>query len=178
MDVVVFASAYWDEPLWTNKQHVSIRLARRHRVLYVEPGFSRSIIVSRRGLAPDLSGALPPGLAVLSPLDLPLRRGPLLVRKLAYRLLTRRIRAVLDRWRSDRFACLIYYPEGVRLLDSLSPTIVAYDCVDDLLTQPHIAGRPSLAASLAAAESRLVESADLVFATSPELYRRLLARNP
>ena len=41
MDFVCFASAYWDELLWTNKQHIMSNLARRgHRVLYVDPGTS------------------------------------------------------------------------------------------------------------------------------------------
>ena len=36
-DFVVLATADWDHPLWTNKQHTAITLAEAgHRVLYVE----------------------------------------------------------------------------------------------------------------------------------------------
>ena len=36
-DVVLLATADWDHPLWTNKQHVAVALAAEgHRVLYVE----------------------------------------------------------------------------------------------------------------------------------------------
>lgn len=186
MDVVVFASAYWDEPLWTNKQHVASRLAARHRVLYVEPGFSRSVLMARltgRAAPPPVTLPEPradgtPGLARLSPLDLPLRRGPDVLRALAYRELARRVRNTLAAWRSERFAYLVYYPEGVRLIEHLRPAALAYDCVDDLVTQPHFARNPALAASLAAAEARLVREADVVLATSPALAKRLAAATP
>ena len=36
-DVVLLATADWDHPFWTNKQHVAVALASLgHRVLYVE----------------------------------------------------------------------------------------------------------------------------------------------
>ena len=36
-DILLIATADWDHPLWTNKQHVACSLAARgHRVLYVE----------------------------------------------------------------------------------------------------------------------------------------------
>ena len=36
-DFVVLATADWDHPLWTNKQHVAVALAAEgNRVLYVE----------------------------------------------------------------------------------------------------------------------------------------------
>jgi glycosyltransferase involved in cell wall biosynthesis len=188
MDLVIFASAYWDEVLWTNKQHVALRLARRHRVLYVEPGFSRTVLAARLSRPPRREGQAigpvpaPPdagaarGLEILSPILLPLRRGPESLRAIAYRILAARVRRVLARWGSRRFALLIYYPEGIRLADHLAPDVVAYDCVDDLATQPHIASRPGLARSLAASEDRLIARADLVFATSPDLASKVAGR--
>jgi len=36
-DVVLLATADWDHPFWTNKQHVAVAMAQLgHRVLYVE----------------------------------------------------------------------------------------------------------------------------------------------
>ena len=52
-DVIVLATADWDHPLWTNKQHTAVSLAALgHRVLYVES----------LGLRPPRKGAadLPP----------------------------------------------------------------------------------------------------------------------
>ncbi len=35
--IVMFSTADWDNPFWTNKQHMALHLARRgYRVLYVE----------------------------------------------------------------------------------------------------------------------------------------------
>ena len=36
-DIVMFSTADWSTPYWTNKQHIASRLAARgHRLLYVE----------------------------------------------------------------------------------------------------------------------------------------------
>ena len=34
---IIFSTADWDNPFWTNKQHVSLNLAKRgHKILYIE----------------------------------------------------------------------------------------------------------------------------------------------
>src|SRR4051812_24145159 len=35
---VCLSSQRWSDGMWTNKQHIMSRLAREHRVIYVEPG--------------------------------------------------------------------------------------------------------------------------------------------
>ncbi|HDY8381860.1 TPA: glycosyltransferase family 1 protein, partial [Klebsiella pneumoniae] len=36
-DILLLSTADWDNPFWTNKQHVAIELARRgHKVLYID----------------------------------------------------------------------------------------------------------------------------------------------
>lgn len=85
----MLATADWDHPLWTNKQHVALELARLgHRVLYVESLGLRGVRVEasdrrrilrrlRRWLCPPRAVA-PGGLWVWSPLVVPGARGPLL----------------------------------------------------------------------------------------------------
>ena len=80
-DFVVLATADWDHPLWTNKQHVASALADLgHRVLYVDslgvrgPRIDRSDMGRilrrlRRGLR--LPRKVRSGVWVVSPLVLP-----------------------------------------------------------------------------------------------------------
>ncbi len=183
MDVVVFSSAYWDEPLWTNKQHISVQLARLgHRVVFVEPGFARPILNRRLRRMPGTGGpGCPPlpvsgtfaseqGVHILSPLLLPLRRGPEFLRRAAWHLLSTWIQTLIRQLGfGDPWVYLVYHPEGYRLLDHLSPAVTLYDCVDDIASQPHIASRPALARGVRQAEARLVARATCVTATSRPL---------
>ena len=80
-DVVLLATADWDHPLWTNKQHVAVALAAEgHRVLYVESlglrpaqatarDLSRILKRLRRGLRGPRR--VRPGIWVWSPLVWP-----------------------------------------------------------------------------------------------------------
>src|SRR4030081_1137422 len=79
-DIVCVGFADWDTELWTNQHHLMSRLARTHRVLFVESlGLRRPQLAARdlrriarrlrRGLAPPRSVD---GLSVLSPLVVPL----------------------------------------------------------------------------------------------------------
>ena len=80
-DFVVLATADWDHPLWTNKQHVACALAAEgERVLYVESLGLRSVqaktqdfrrILRRLFLGLRFVRAVRPGIWVLSPLVLP-----------------------------------------------------------------------------------------------------------
>lgn len=67
-NICVLATAEWDRPLWTNKQHLAARLARTHNVWYVD-----SIALRRPQLTPaDLRRAV----RRLRRYTLPQRAGP------------------------------------------------------------------------------------------------------
>jgi len=80
-DFVVLATADWDHPLWTNKQHVAISLAAAgHRVLYVESlglrsprvgGTDRARILRRLGRVLRPPRRVRDGVWVWSPFVLP-----------------------------------------------------------------------------------------------------------
>lgn len=176
---VVFSSAYWDDPIWTNKQHVASRLAVQSPVLYVEPGFSRAI-VSKRLRKLSLwelhpTRELSPQLTILSPWFLFFRRGTSAMRRLSFRLLARMIEA--HRRPGHRLVMLVYHPAGVRLLDHFEPDLVVYDCVDHLESQPHYARNPALRDQLVLEEELLFYRSHLVFCTSRALLERNLEFN-
>ena len=83
LDITLLATADWDHPFWTNKQHVAVSLAALgHRVLYVDSLGLRPPTLGQRDrgrLWRRLRLAFPrprpvrPGIWVISPLQLPLR---------------------------------------------------------------------------------------------------------
>jgi glycosyltransferase involved in cell wall biosynthesis len=181
-DVVLFSTADWDNPFWTNKQHVASQLAGQgFRVLYVESlGMRRPTAKSRdlrriwRRLVRAAQGVrrVNDNLWVAAPLAIPWHGSP------------------VARWLNDRFIawcirrqCLrlgfrnpiawTYNPLVGEVIDRLNPSIVVYHSVDDLSEAPHM---PS--AAIRRSERELAGRADVVFTTSRALERKLAQFNP
>jgi glycosyltransferase involved in cell wall biosynthesis len=172
-DIVLLSTADWDNPFWTNKQHVAVELERRgHRVLYVDSlGLRRPTasthdlrrIVRRvvRGLRPPRQ--VRPRLWVWSPLVVPLQRYGI-VRTLNRWLL----RAGLSLWRRRlgirAELAWTYNPMTTTLFPTQSFDRVVYHCVDEIEAQP---GMPQ--AAIIAAEAQLLRDADFCFVTAEHL---------
>ncbi|WP_411869394.1 glycosyltransferase [Vulcanococcus limneticus] len=190
-DITLLATADWDHPLWTNKQHVACSLAELgHRVLYVEslglrpprqgargPGAvqarsdrGRIWRRLRHGLQPPRR--VRPGLWVWSPLVLPGAQGGLALRVNRLMLglglgLWRRVLGLRADW------LWTYNPMTLAVLEPRPWRRLIYHCVDAIQAQP---GMP--AAVIERWEQRLCRRADAVFVTSPDLQRRLAPLNP
>ena len=173
-DFVVLATADWDHPLWTNKQHVASALADLgHRVLYVDslgvrgPRVDRSDMGRilrrlRRGLR--LPRKVRSGVWVISPLVLP---GKVLG-----------FSGLLNRW-SLGFSLFVadlvldlhhpllwtFNPQTQSYLSLSRFQAVVYLCVDRIQSQP---GMP--VALLEVAERKLCAAANALFTTSPQLH--------
>ena len=176
-DFVVLATADWDHPLWTNKQHVATALADLgHRVLYVDslgvrgPRVDRSDLGRilrrlRRGLR--LPRKVRSGVWVVSPLVLPGKVGGLA--------------GLLNRW-SLGFSLLLadcvldlrrpllwtFNPQTQSYLCLNRFQAVIYLCVDRIQAQP---GMP--VGLLEVAERNLCAAANALFTTSPRLQAAL-----
>ena len=97
-DIVLLSTAEWNNPFWTNKQHVTVELARQgYRVLYIDSqGIRRATIKSSdmTRIFRRLSRAFRPpmpvreNIYVWSPVPLPFRRLPVV--------------AALNRWLFER----------------------------------------------------------------------------
>ena len=147
-DCLLFATADWDTPYWTNKQHTAHHLAREgYRVLYIESIGLRSPTMStrdlsriwqrlRRGLrAPKL---VEPNVWVLSPLAIPFRQSSGLVRAINQGWLSMRIRLFM---RSQSFVTPLvwtYHPFVRETIAALPHGPLIYHCVDDLSAVPGI----------------------------------------
>jgi len=172
-DVILVSTADWDNPHWTNKQHLAVRLGRRGmRVLYLESLGLRRVRprgadlrrIIRRFLA-FLRGPRPVAerVWVFSPLQLPFPDWRA-IRVLNRALLAWQVRILVRVLRFKHPVLWIFNPLARWLKDVLAPAIVVYQCVDDLTAVP---GVPS--ELVRQEEVELVQTADLVIVTSRPL---------
>jgi glycosyltransferase involved in cell wall biosynthesis len=181
--VVLFSTADWNWPYWTNKQHMAVHLAARgHPVLYVEsvgirrPTLDRRDVARivgrvRRAIAPVVEAR--PNLWVLPPLTIPAgHRLPMIARFNAWQL-RRHIADWLRRRRGERPIVWTYHPYMMDVALALDPSAIVYHCVDDIGALPAVDRD-----SYDAAERVLLVRADHVFATSLSLRERCAAVAP
>lgn len=181
-DITLLSTADWNHPLWTNKQHVALCLARLgHRVLYVDSLGLRGV----RGKSSDLRRILrrlrcglrvprpvEPNLWVWSPMVFPGTRGPVLTainRFLLHIGLTwaRRFLRLRNDW------LWTYNPRTLAYLDISSFKRVIYHCVDHIQSQPGMDSK-----DLDHWEKLLCRHASIVFVTSHALEDSLRPVNP
>lgn len=181
-DFILLATADWDHPLWTNKQHVAVALAGLgHRVLYVESLGLRGARSDRADLGRLLRrlrrGLLPPRrvgdrLWVWSPLVLPGGTAGLPLR--LNRRLLRFGLGLAEFWAGLRRPLLwTFNPLVASYLDLEEFPGCLYHCVDRVQAQP---GMP--AERIEAAERELCGRVDVVFTTAPRLQESLAPLNP
>ena len=176
-DFVILATADWDHPLWTNKQHTALSLIDHgHRVLYVESLGLRppraSVADSRRILRRLQRVLRPPrkvkgNLWIWSPLVVPGgNRGFILALN---RFLVRIGLSIIIRHLCFKSPLLwTYNPLSLLYLSLTDFQASIYHCVDSIQDQP---GMPS--ALIRRSERDLCVVVDAVFTTSPELQQRL-----
>lgn len=145
--VVMFSTADWAAPCWTNKQHIARRLAERgYTVLYIETvGLRRPSINSldlTRIIRRLRSGLKPPRrvgerLWVLSPLTLPLGQRHGFVRHFNAWILRTAIRLWLRR-HGDGTPPLVwtYHPYMLEAISGLKRSALVYHCVDNIAAVP------------------------------------------
>ena len=180
-DVVLLSTADWDNPFWTNKQHVAVELARRgHRVLYVDSIGLRMPSATAQDLG-RIWRRLKKGLKaprnvreslwVWSPLVVPLQRyRP--VRLLNRVLLAAGLRFWMWRLGVTPDVMWTYNPMTLEFFSKDRFACTVYHCVDEIKAQP---GMP--VAQIEAADTALVRASDLVFVTAHYLLESRKAFN-
>lgn len=186
-DCILFSTADWDEPYWTNKQHTARILAQNGwRVLYVESPGLRSPKVSsgkdwariwRRlwsGLRSNF--VAPPQrdrhVWVLSPLMIPAKHHWPMVRMFNQALLKWSIARFA---RSHRFSDPLvwtYHPFMLGAIENLPHGALVYHCVDDLAAIPGVDVE-----AFELAQQRLLAQSKAVFTTAIALRDQCLRYN-
>lgn len=176
---ILFATADWDEPYWTNKQHCAKSLAELGaRVLYVESvglrkprlgsgrDWHRLLDRLRKGLSSLVFGASErsPGVFILSPLMVPAGYCHPFLRHLNDSLLRLAIRRSMKRLALGKPVIWTYHPFMLDAIEGLIEGGLLYHCVDDLAAVPGVDAK-----RYRAAEVQLLKRADVVFVTAETL---------
>ncbi|GBH28222.1 glycosyltransferase [Burkholderia vietnamiensis] len=172
-DIVLLSTADWDNPFWTNKQHVAVELARRgHRVLYVDSiglrqpsattGDMRRIV---RRLVKSAKGLrqVQERIWVWSPVAIPMHQYSV-VRRLNRMLLSFGLAMCSTYLGFKRPICWTYNPLTTRFFDLSRFEKLVYHCVDEVKAQP---GVPYDIVEVA--EMELTQSCQICFVTSEHL---------
>lgn len=185
---ILFATADWDEPYWTNKQHCAKSLADLGvKVLYVESVGLRSPKAGskrdwqrlwnrfRKGLVSLLWGAAEraPGIYVLSPLVVPAGHRHPVLSWVNRHLLQLAIKRSASQQSFDTPLIWTYHPFMLDAIEGVSQGKLLYHCVDDLAAVPGVDAK-----AFRAAEAQLLQRADVVFATAPSLAEYCSTLNP
>lgn len=179
--IVMLATADWDNPFWTNKQHTALELvAQGCRLFYIESlGLRQPTLNSAdraRILRRLLRALLPPrrvqpGLWVWSPMLVPRRLAPWL-HPFNLWLLNLALQGWLIVLGFRRPWLWTYNPLTLEILRIRSFSAFIYHCVDDIKSQPGMEQD-----RIAAAEHALFNTADWVFTTSNALHEQALRCN-
>ena len=187
-DCVLFSTADWDEPYWTNKQHTaSILAARGWRVLYVESVGFRSPKVGSgrdwarlwrrlwRGVQSLVLG--PPRRAeniwVLSPLMVPAGHHLPFVRSLNQALLRFSVTRFAKSQRFNDPVVWTYHPYMLDAIATLPRGPLVYHCVDDIAAIPGVDVE-----AFRNAQQALVGRCEAVFTTAMSLKETCQPFNP
>ncbi len=190
--IICLSSQRWDDPMWTNKQHIMSRLARDHRVIHVDyglrplpqylyerarqrpadllrPGRVLTDGVVRREGDLYVADAYTPLFAGAFPHGHPIRDFSTFDRKVAM------LRRFIKREHIEDPIVWVYHPGYGDAVDKLPRGLLVYDCVDNYAAFPTYRDDPGW---LKLREERLCRNADLVFATSSTLYDMVRPFNP
>ena len=176
-DVIIFSTADWDNPFWTNKQHMAVQFARNgYRVLYVDslglrqPGLNKkdiARIVRRLKKSIPWPRKVQDNIWRASPLVLPWHGSSIIryINKWLLRLTMRWHMRVLG---MHRPLIWTYNPIIADLCKSLPHSKIVYHCVDDLRAAPHVDGT-----AIEQSERETAAITDLCFVTAPKLEERM-----
>lgn len=182
---ILFSTADWDAPYWTNKQHTTKHLAQRDiKVLYVEsvglraPKFSSGIDLARiwRRLIRGMRGVhqVEKNIWVVSPLVIPFKHQWQLISSINRWMLNSAITRFCKKQNFQDKETIIwtYHPYVLDYLDCKQYGSLVYHCVDDLSAIPGIDSEAFIKK-----EEDLLNSANVVFTTSKKLYEKCSAIN-
>lgn len=172
-DMVFLSTADWDNPFWTNKQHVALELSKMgYRILYIESLGLRKPSVNKKDIKRIISrvikGLKAPrkvrdNIWVWSPITIPLNKYKII--RVINRVLLNTLLTFWCKYLSfTRPILWTYNPLTTNFLDIKKFKYTVYHCVDEIKAQP---GMP--VDIIETAEKSLTEKADFVFVTSQKL---------
>jgi len=173
-DIVLLSTAEWENPFWTNKQHVAVELAKQgHKIFYIDSLGLRRPTVSNQDMARIIKRLkkafktpkeVKKNIWVWSPVLIPFQNKNL-IRKFNYFILNNWLNYWLKKLNFEQDLFWTYNPLTTKLFDTNKYKQLVYHCVDEIKAQP---GMPI--DILEQAEQELLFLSDVVFTTSIKLY--------
>lgn len=181
MDIILFSTADWNNPFWTNKQHMAKTFEENgHRIIYIDSlGLRKPTATAKdfKRIFHRLKGLFTPFSQVsnqiwrISPFILPFHNNKIVSLFNKYFLYANiRLLAYFLRFKAPMI--WTYSPATNEIVDLLDKSFLVYHCVDDLRASPGIDSQ-----MIERREVDLVQKADFIFTTSLALYDRLLPFN-
>ena len=171
--IIMFSTADWDNPFWTNKQHMAIRLGREgYRVIYIEsiglrrPGLNASDfrrVFSRLKRLTSMLRKVEKNVWIFTPFVIPFHSIPG-VRTLNKWILRSSFTIIQKTLGTDETWVWTYHPLVIDYLNFLKPKSLIYHSVDDLSAAPRFPKEDILKA-----EYELLQIATHIFVTSISL---------
>lgn len=181
-DIILLSTADWDNPFWTNKQHVAVQLAASgYKVFYIDSLGLRHPSASTQDIGRIFKrlykSAIGPrqvqkNLWVWSPPTIPLQNNPL-IRQFNKLLLSTMLKFYMSRRGMKQEILWTYNPLTIHLLNIKDFKKIVYHCVDDIKAQPCMPGN-----IIKRGEQDLVKQSHLVFTTSQKLTEMQKRWNP
>ena len=182
LSCLLFSTADWDAPYWTNKQHMAMSMAKKGiRVLFVESMGLRRPTMSQRDIQ-RIVRRLKKGLSkprevskdifVLSPLSVPFNHHWSVVRAFNQGLLKWQIGHFMKEHHFLNPLVWAYHPFVLEAIAGLEIGPVIYHCVDDVSQVPGID-----AEKFQEEEKRLLAKCKAVFTTS-DFLKKTLGNDP
>jgi glycosyltransferase involved in cell wall biosynthesis len=184
LTIVCFSSQPWDDGMWTNKQHVMSRVAKQHRVVFVNFGGQSPFKFAKKHGVPLSSLRKPAVRRINDSLEVLDVWAPTWLNFLGrghaarqWNDFERRVDAV-DAWLREQglrdVVVWVYHPGYGASVARLPQRLVVYDCVDEYSAFPEFKGAE---AWISRRERELCQLAGVVSCTAQALYdtKRALA---
>jgi hypothetical protein len=186
-NIIIFSTADWDEPYWTNKQHTAKSLSHLgHNIIYIESvglrkpkmgsakDFNRIKNRIKTGIKTLICGArkVDKNICVLAPLIIPAAHKSKLISYFNNAILSWLINRETKKISCDELIVWTYHPYILTVIKKIEYSKLLYHCVDDLSVIPGVDKK-----LFKEEENKLLILSDKVFATNEALNSRCLKYN-
>lgn len=181
-NIVLLSTAEWDNPFWTNKQHVTIALAKMgYRILYIDslglrkPSVNSSDIkriIKRLKTAFSSPRQVAPDVYVWSPILLPIGFFSL-GRTIRKYIFSKWLNFWINKLGFDNSYLWTYNSLTKNVVETKKFKLLIYHCVDEVKEQPGMNVK-----LFEESELDLICDSDVIFTTSTKLYETRKKSNP
>ena len=175
MNIICLATRRIDDDLPTNVQHLMLKLASKHTILYVEPPVDGIFLSRNPGFSnrlPRLKDKYPSSLHPVYPEIFPYERFfPFLLKFLNTCRTANYIKRAAAKRKIKPDVVWLFRPQDYRIAKKIKARHLCYHITDKYNAMPVNAGNKRDSDRLDQLENKIIDQADLVFCTAKSLWR-------